>query len=138
MENRLLTVRRDGASKSRALTASEFHRLNEVPAAYEWLANIDNPNTRRAYQGDVEEFIAFTGIEHPDEFREVARAHIIAWRGTLEARELAPATIRRKLASISSLFDHLCNENAVHHNPVGGVKRPVAVTCPHILYHSLC
>ena len=56
----------------------------------------------------------------------MARAHIIAWRGSLEARELAPATVRRKLAAISSLFDHLCNENAVPHNPVGGVKRPAA------------
>ena len=110
----------------RALTAAEFHQLNEVPAFAIWLANIDNANTRRAYASDVGEFVAFVGIELPDEFRSVARAHIIAWRGTLEARELAPATVRRKLAAISSLFDHLCNENAVPHNPVGGVKRPAA------------
>src|SRR5690606_14204170 len=62
----------------------------------------------------------------PAELRMVTRAHIIAWRKQLEAQELAPATIRRKLSAVSSLFDHLCEENAVEHNPVAGVKRPAA------------
>ncbi len=110
----------------RALTAAQFQGLAAVPAAAVWFANIDNPNTRRAYQADVEDFIAFTGIERPEEFRHVTRAHVIAWRTTLEARELGPATIRRKLSAVSSLFDHLCNENTITHNPVSGVKRPAA------------
>src|SRR6266478_5007585 len=38
----------------------------------------------------------------------------------------SPATIRRKLAALSSLFDHLCEANAVPHNVVDGVKRPAA------------
>lgn len=54
----------------------------------------------------------------------MTRAHIIARRSELETHELAPATIRRKLSAVSSLFDHLCNENAVETNPVAGVKRP--------------
>jgi len=123
-ENKDTGIVRVDQSQSRALTATEFHQLADVPAAAIWLANIDNKNTRRAYQSDVGEFVAFVGIEHPDEFRDVARAHIIAWRGTLEARELAPATIRRKMAAVSSLFDYLCNANAVESNPVAGVKRP--------------
>ena len=125
-EDRKTEIVQVDQSQSRALTASESHQLADVPAAAIWLANINNANTRRAYESDVGEFVAFVGIEHPDEFWEVARAHIIAFRGVLEARELAPATIRRKLAAISSLFDYLCNENAVPHNPVGGVKRPAA------------
>ena len=108
----------------RLLTAEQFHQLTDVPAALVWLGNIDNPNTRRAYQGDVEAFIAFCGIEQPDELRQVTRAHVIAWRTDLEAQELAAATIRRKLSAVSSLFDYLCNENAVESNPVAGVKRP--------------
>lgn len=110
----------------RLLTAQQFHELTDVPAAVVWLGNIDNPNTRRAYQGDVEAFVSFCGIESPDELRLVTRAHVIAWRTELEAHELAPATIRRKLSAVSSLFDHLCNENAVEANPVAGVKRPAA------------
>ena len=35
-------------------------------------------------------------------------------------------SIRRKLAAVASLFDHLCEVNAVSHNPVRGVKRPKA------------
>jgi integrase/recombinase XerD len=34
------------------------------------------------------------------------------------------ATVRRKLSALSSLFDYLCEKNAVTHNPVKGVKRP--------------
>ncbi len=110
----------------RLLTAEQFHQLTDVPAVFVWLANIDNPNTRRAYQGDLEAFVSFCGIETPAELRLVTRAHIIAWRTELEAHGLAPATIRRKLSAVSSLFDHLCNENAVEANPVAGVKRPAA------------
>ncbi len=109
---------------SRALTHAQFHQLSEVPAAAVWLANIDNENTRRAYKGDVEAFIGFCGIEHADELRQVTRAHVIAWRELLESEQLAPATVRRKLSAVSSLYDYLCNENAVESNPVAGVKRP--------------
>ena len=33
---------------------------------------------------------------------------------------------RRKLSAVSSLFEYLCERNAVVHNPVKGVKRPKA------------
>jgi site-specific recombinase XerD len=66
----------------------------------------------------------FTGIDDPGQFRVVTRAHVLAWRRDLEARALSGATIRRKLAAPASLFPSLCEENAVTHNPVGGVKRP--------------
>jgi len=44
----------------------------------EWFANIDNRQTRRAYQNTLEDFMKFTGIERPGEFRKITRAHIIA------------------------------------------------------------
>ena len=111
---------------SMTLTAAEFLGLAEVPPELEWFANIRNERTRRAYQQDVRDFTAFVGIERPEEFRIVTRAHLIAWRKELERRELAPASIRRKLAALSSLFDYLCEQNAVLLNPVDGVKRPKA------------
>lgn len=107
-----------------ALTTADFQQLAEVPPAIAWFANIDNPQTRRAYQNDVEEFIAFAGITDSDAFRRVGRAHILAWRRALEQRALAGATIRRKLSALSSLFDALCEANAIQGNPVDGVKRP--------------
>ena len=36
----------------------------------------------------------------------------------------AAATIRHRLASLASLFEYLCDKNAVTHNPVKGVERP--------------
>ncbi|MEO8631246.1 MAG: tyrosine-type recombinase/integrase [Betaproteobacteria bacterium] len=36
------------------------------------------------------------------------------------------ASVRRKLSALSSLFDYLCERNAVGGNPVDGVKRPMA------------
>lgn len=42
-----------------ALTDAQFQQLADVPPALTWFANIDNPQTRRAYQNDLQEFIAF-------------------------------------------------------------------------------
>lgn len=108
----------------RALTAPEFQRLAEVPPEAQWFANLDSAQTRRAYQNDLRAFMLFTGIVKPEEFRTVTRGHILAWRADLENQKLAGSTIRRKLAALASLFDYLCEVNAVTHNPVKGVKRP--------------
>lgn len=110
----------------RLLTAREFQGLAEVPPEVEWFANITNPRTRKAYEGDVRSFIRFVGIGRPEEFRIVTRAHVIAWRKVLEEQGIAPSSIRRKLAALSSLFNYLCERNAVADNPVNGVERPHA------------
>src|SRR5215472_15006860 len=107
----------------RALTPAQFGDLAELPPELEWLANLTNPKTRRAYKIDVEEFIAFAGLGGIAELRAITRAHVIAWRKDLEKRALAPSSIGRKL---SALFDYLCERNAVSGNPVDGVKRLVA------------
>lgn len=109
---------------ARMLTAEQFHRLADVPAVVEWLANTTNPRTRRAYKMHVAAFAAYVGILNPDEFRAITRAHVIAWRDELKRREHSPATIRAKLSALSSLFEYLCEKNSVPHNPVKGVKRP--------------
>lgn len=46
----------------------------------------------------------------------------------MDARQLAPASIRRKFSALSSRFDYLCERNAVLGNPVDGVKRPAAAS----------
>jgi site-specific recombinase XerC len=37
---------------------------------------------------------------------------------------LSSTTIRHRLAALSSLFEYLCDKNAVTHNLVKGIKRP--------------
>jgi integrase/recombinase XerD len=108
------------------LTAEEFTHLADIPPEIEWLANITNEKTRRAYKADVREFIQFVTLRDRTSLRSIARAHVIAWRQDMEARGLAGSTIRRKLSSLSSLFDYLCERNAIAGNPVDGVKRPMA------------
>jgi integrase/recombinase XerD len=119
-------VKVGNAGGSNALTPAQFGALAEVPPELEWLANITNPKTRRAYKIDVEEFSAFAGLRDPAGLRTITRAHVIAWRKDLEKRDLADSSIRRKLSALSSLFDYLCERNAVAGNPVDGVRRPAA------------
>ncbi len=99
-----------------------------MPPEAQWFANLDSVQTKRAYQNDLRAFMRFTGINPPDEFRAITRGHILAWRAELEKQNLAGATIRRKLAALASLYDYLCEANAVTHNPIRGVKRPKAET----------
>src|SRR5271169_5991773 len=120
MAKDLITITRNG------MTPAQFGDLAEVPPEIEWLANLTNPKTRRAYKNDVEEFVRFTGLRGIAELREITRAHVIAWRKDLEQRALAASSIRRKLSALSALFDYLCEHNAVAGNPVDGVKRPMA------------
>jgi site-specific recombinase XerD len=118
-------IRIPQAYSERRLTAVEFQQVTAMPAADGWFANIDNPRTRRAYQNDLEDFCGFVGLVNADEFGMITRSHVLAWRAQLAKRGLAGATIRRKLATLASLFDHLLESNAVAGgNPVHGVKRP--------------
>jgi integrase/recombinase XerD len=61
-----------------ALTAPQFQQLADVPPAVTWFANVDNPQTRRTYQNDLQAFMTFTGIQQPEEFGVVTRAHVLA------------------------------------------------------------
>ena len=75
-------------------------------------------------QISIREFMRFTGIVRPEEFRQITRAHVIAWRKTLMAKSFTGATIRAKLAALSSSYQYLCDKHAVPFNPVKGVSRP--------------
>ena len=106
------------------LTTIQFQDLAAIPPELEWFANLTNVNTWRAYQQDIKDFMAYAGVRQPEQFREITRAHVIAWRQQLTRQGLANDTIRRKLAALSSLYAYLCDRHAGLHNPVLGVKRP--------------
>jgi integrase/recombinase XerD len=108
----------------RRLTAAEFQGLAGVPPEAEWYANLGPAATKRAYKTAIGDFMRFTGIAWLEDFRIVTRAHVIAWRDDLVKRELGGSTVRHRLAALSSIFEYLCERNAVTHNPVKGVKRP--------------
>lgn len=109
---------------NRQLSKEAFSQLRDIPAEVEWFANIDSVQTRRAYKNDLNDFMAFVGLDQVEDLRSITRAHVLAWRTDLEQRALAKSTVRRKLAALSSLFNYLSDANAVQNNPVDGVKRP--------------
>jgi integrase/recombinase XerD len=61
----------------RRLTAAEFQNLANVPPEAEWYANLGPAQTRRAYKTAIGDFMRFTGIKRPEDFRIVTRAHVI-------------------------------------------------------------
>src|SRR2546427_12514952 len=81
---------------AQALTPRQFQGLADVPPEIEWFANLTNANTRRAYEQDINDFMAFAGLCHPEQFRDITRAHVIACREQLVGQALANHTIRRK------------------------------------------
>jgi site-specific recombinase XerD len=109
------------------LSTHQFYTLAEVPLQPEWFANLTNANTHPAYQQDIQGFEAFAGLQQPEEFRDVTRGPVIAWRQQLTQHGLANDTIWRKLAALSSLYAHLCERHAVLYNPVLGAKRPCSM-----------
>jgi integrase/recombinase XerD len=121
VSNEIVSINKVGT-----LSAQQYEGLADVPPEVEWLANITNSKTRRSYKEDVAEFVSFTGLKDSAQLRTVTRAHVIAWRENMDVRELSAASIRRKLSALSSLFNYLCERNAVLGNPVDGVKRPLA------------
>lgn len=91
----------------------------------EWLANLDNQQTRRAYRSDIMSFFTLVGARSVEDLLEISRGHVLVWRADLEKAGLTAATRRRKLAALACLFDYLIERDPRHtRNPVRGVKRP--------------
>ena len=80
----------------RTLNEREYQRLAQVPPEAQWFANLNSAQTRRAYECDIRAFMAFLRIVRPEEFRQVTRGHVLAWRAELEQQGLAGSTIRRR------------------------------------------
>ena len=100
-------------------------RRAAMPPGTEWFAGIGSEHNRRGYLRDVGEFMDHAGLREPEELRDAAPEQVEAWRDELLAHPLRPATVRRKLSALSSLFDDLLARGAVAANPVRGVGRPV-------------
>jgi integrase/recombinase XerD len=54
----------------------------------------DRPADPPRLRDRVKDFVRFTGITRPDEFRTMTRAHVIAWRDELARRGLGGSTVR--------------------------------------------
>lgn len=75
-----------------------------------WVRRRNSPHTQRAYREDVMSFVRFLGIEWPQQSFMLLQASIKdvqAFRDELLGRNLAPKTINRRVASISSFYKYL-------------------------------
>jgi site-specific recombinase XerD len=78
--------------------------------------------TKRAYQTDLRQFIAYVadiGIGQPGDVKDY---HLDDWVLTLTGQ--AASTVRRKLVAISQFFEWMMKREMVARNPVDLVKKP--------------
>lgn len=93
-----------------------------------WLLRTPSPHTRKAYEHDLNQFLADTGIQ-PDAWEHLAAIrpeHVSRWRDQLAAAGQTNSTIRRKLTALRSLFSYLQTYGYAGANPAHGkfVKAP--------------
>lgn len=81
-------------------------------------------NTRLAYRRDLTDFFSFCASIGVDPLR-ASRVHVDAFARKLgELDSMSPATVARKLSSVSGFFNYALNEEVVGRNPVRPVRRP--------------
>jgi site-specific recombinase XerD len=104
---------------------STVDTLALIPEEDVWLASRKSPETRQAYAGDIRLFMRALGITSREELRQVDHKAVIGWeRHMREVEHPHPATIRRRLAALPSLFRHLVKYGIVAINPVREIERP--------------
>lgn len=82
-----------------------------------------SPHTCAAYRRDLQEFRTFAGSAFP---AGVTLRLVRAYLAALKQRNLAPATMARRVASLRALYRWLRRQGAVNDNPVGRAKTPKA------------
>jgi site-specific recombinase XerD len=101
-----------------------FDLFQSVSTENVWLANYTSKHSRENAQRAVSSFIAFSGIETPQELYKVSQSHIMAWREFMISQGLSSATVANRLSLVSSLYKFLTDKQLVKSNPVAGVRRP--------------
>jgi integrase/recombinase XerC len=86
----------------------------------------DSPHTLRNYGADLREFIDYfspPGAEPPP-LADIDLLSLREWLAHLYQRDQKPATIRRKLASLRSLFRFLSREHRIERDPARLLRLP--------------
>ena len=96
-------------------------------AAYRYLefftAQIRNPNTRRAYYRNVDDFLAWLDQGGVRTISDVTSVHVALYVEHLGRSQVAPS-VKRSLAAIRSLFDWLATGGVLPFNPATAVRGP--------------
>ncbi|MEO0558717.1 MAG: tyrosine-type recombinase/integrase [Bacteroidota bacterium] len=81
-----------------------------------YLLRFDRPNTRRAYERDLESFFG-SQVVTLEMAREVTFPHVNAFISSLEDQNKSPATIRRRVTAVRGLFAWLVALGFLELNP---------------------
>ncbi|HZS45956.1 MAG TPA: tyrosine-type recombinase/integrase [Blastocatellia bacterium] len=109
-EGRTLPPILAGALTPEARRAVEQFYFSVAEIFETWVARRKSPHTRRAYRADVMSFIDFQGIVWPERSIDLLTCSIrdvLSFRDDMLARELAPKTLNRRIASLSSFYKYL-------------------------------
>ncbi len=82
------------------------------------------PSTVRAYASDVTAFVEFAGRLGLDGPADVTRLHVRRWVAQLATRDLARATIARRVAALRKYFAWLQRREVVPADPTVGLRAP--------------
>ena len=91
-----------------------------------FIASFKSPETRRAYQRDIHCWFVFCAAHRLHPFTDVRRTHIELYLWELERQLPAPAntTLYRRVATLSSWYAWLEDEEINVGNPAARVRRP--------------
>jgi integrase/recombinase XerD len=85
-------------------------------------------HTRTAYANDLRDWFGWCA-DHDLDPLAASRGHIDAWARTLaEVEKRSPATLARRLSTVSSFYRYCEGEEVVEKNPVTHVRRPTVGT----------
>jgi site-specific recombinase XerD len=91
--------------------------------ALSWLATKRSVHTRRAYLGDLSEWIGWCRSHGADPLA-AGEAVLAGWARSMDSGSLAAATVARRLSCVSSWYAWLVRGGHVPANPAGYLDRP--------------
>jgi integrase/recombinase XerD len=86
-----------------------------------WVGRCESRHTQRAYRADVMAFVAFARIHWPKEairLLAVSVKDVQSYRKAMIARDAAPKTINRRIASLSSFYKYLAASSSELRLPI--------------------
>ncbi len=81
-------------------------------------------HTLRAYEADLEQFLAFMSENGVKKFSRVNHLLVRKFLASLRGREYSKTTISRKLSALRSFFKYLNREGFLAANPMAAVRTP--------------
>lgn len=101
--------------ESQILTPTgEFDTCLNGRIAAQFINKSNSELTRKNYLSNLQQFILFSGKR---DATDVQVEDVLAWRTSMEKRNLAPHTISTKLATLSALFAYFRDYGIINRNP---------------------